>query len=155
MSEKPNTPEIPKTEATASLSTETLLKMLIQTQKDLAASQKQVADAIIESRKPYVDPNVLKQKQQELEDRKKMVEYDLAIRVAKKQQCPHLRENGTSAINWMEHSNRIVKGVCNRCFSEFDSRDPKDVQLLRFDLKSQQNMGRAGQHTMTRAIGQA
>lgn len=136
----------------ALLSTNDLAKMLLETQRELAKSQTALAEAILESRKPYVDPKVLEAKRQELEDRRKMIAMDQRERIARKKICPHVRENGTMNIKWQEHSNSIIKGVCGTCFSEFDTRNPDDLKLLRADLKSQKNMGRAGQHARVGAI---
>ena len=146
-------PIVEKVNTPAGLSIETLLKMQIDTQKQLAEAQAKLAEALVESRKPYVDPKVLEQQKQTLEERRRMVEHDQAVRIATKAGCPHLRDNNTSNIKWMEHSNGIVKGVCGSCRSEFDTRNAKDLDLLRKDLKSQKNMARAGGHTFTRAVG--
>lgn len=130
----------------ALLTIEALTQMLLQTQQQLAESQSKLADAILEARKPYVDPKVLEAKRQELEDRKKMIQLDAAERAARKRICPHVRENGTPNIKWQQHSNNIILGVCGTCASQFDARKPEDLALLRKDLKSQRNMGRAGEH---------
>lgn len=143
---------VEQTGTPALLSTNDLVALLIKTQGELAKSQQAVADAILESRKPYIDPKVLAQKQQELEDRRKMIQADQRERIARKRICPHLRENETMNIKWQEHSNNIIKGVCGTCFSEFDTRNPADLAILRRDLKSQKNMGRAGQHARIGAV---
>ena len=146
MANEPQKPE-------AGLSTEMLLKMLIDVQKQAAESNKELAASILESRKPYVDPRVLEQKRLALEERQAEIRRELRRRQLTKQQCPHVRENGTSSINWMEHSNNIVKGVCGNCFSEFDTRNQADLQLLRTNPKAIKQMGRAGQHANNRQIG--
>lgn len=137
----------------AGLSTEMLLKMLIDVQKQAADSNRQLAESILESRKPYVDPRVLEQKRLALEERQAEIRRELRRRQLTKQQCPHLRDNGTSNISWMEHSNNIVKGCCGGCFSEFDTRNPEDLKLLRSNPKAIKSMGRAGQHANNRQIG--
>jgi hypothetical protein len=144
--------DIDKTGTPAVLTAEILAKMLIDTQKELAKSQQAMADAILESRKPYVDPKVLEQKKKDLEDRQKMIQADQRERIARKKICPHVRENGTGNIKWMSHSNNIILGVCGSCFSQFDTRNPGDLALLRADLKSQKNMGRAGEHARIGAV---
>jgi hypothetical protein len=53
----------------------------------------------------------------------------------------------------MEHSNNIVKGVCSGCPSEFDTRNPEDLKLLRANPKAIKAMGRAGQHANNRYVG--
>lgn len=137
---------VDKVGTVAPLSTDALLKMMLATQAQLAESQKALADAILQSRIPYVDPKVLEQKQRDLEERRRMIAAEQRERVMRKRVCPHVRDNGTSNIKWMEHSNGITKGVCGTCFSEFDTKEPADLDLLRKDLKSIRNMGRAGAH---------
>ena len=137
----------------ATPSYEMLLEMIMKSQQETAASNKLLAEAILESRKPYVDPKVLEQKEIALKERQAEIRRTAAIRVATKAGCSHLRDNGTSNIKWMEHSNNIVKGVCGSCFSEFDSRSAADMGILRRDPKSVKSMGRAGQHASTRYIG--
>lgn len=144
---------ISKTTAEAGLSNEQLMRMLIDSQRQQAEAQKELAAALLESRKPYVDPKVLAQKNQELEEKRQAVELELRNRRARKAGCPHIRDNGTPNIKWMEHSGGITKGVCGGCFSEFDTRNPEDLKLLRRDLKSIKNMGRAGQHARQNVIG--
>jgi hypothetical protein len=136
----------------ATLTTDDLLKMLLKTQADLAESQGKLAEAILESRKPYVDPKVLAQKQKDLEDRRKQIAQDQRQKAATKRICPHKRENGTYNIKWMSHSNNITLGVCGTCASQFDARNPEDLKLLRDDLKSIKNMGRAGAHAVRGSI---
>lgn len=157
MADKIINDEIVKTSnAAPQLSVETLLKMLVDSQKQNAEANRQLADAMLESRKPYIDPKVLQQKQTELEEKAKAVAITLAQRQYLKTNCSHLREiDNTSNIKWMEHSNGIVKGVCGNCFSEFDTRNPADFALIRGDAKASRNMGRAGQHSKTRLIGHA
>lgn len=147
-------PHIRKSAQPATLSNEVLLQMLIDSQKQQAESNRMLADALLESRKPYVDPKVLEQKRLALEERQAQIRQEARQRAANKQQCPHLRDNETSSINWMEHSNNIIKGVCSNCFSEFDTRIKADRDLLIRNPKAIQKMGRAGQHANTRRIGQ-
>ena len=130
----------------APITVEMLMKLLIETQQQLAESQSKLSDAILESRKPYVDPKVLAQKQQELKERQEQIAREQRIKIATKKICPHKRENGTWNIKWHEHSNGITLGMCGECFSQFDTRNPEDLALLRQDLKAIKNMGRAGTH---------
>lgn len=144
-----------KSNSPAPLTMEELTRMLLQTQQQLASSQKELADAILESRKPYVDPKVLEQKRREGEERRRQIETDQRIKIATKKICPHKRENGTYNIKWQEHSNGITLGVCGQCFSQFDTRNPEDLRILREDLKSIKNMGRAGGHARRGAVLEA
>jgi hypothetical protein len=149
------TPKVPATSAqpAAGMTTEQLLQLFLSIQQQAIESNKELADSIRESRKPYVDPRVLEQKRIALEERQNEIRRELRRRIATKAQCPHVRDNGTSSINWMEHSNNIVKGVCSNCFSEFDTRNSEDLKLLRGNPKALKAMGRAGQHATNRFIG--
>lgn len=150
MSKENETPDIKKVDTPApALSTDMLLKLLIDAQNENAKNQKLLAEALLESRKPYVDPAVLEQKRIAAEERKEQVRITLLQRSETKRQCPHKRTNSDGTfgdklnIKWQEHSNGIVKGVCGTCFSEFDTREPKDLAFLRADGVSMKNMGRA------------
>lgn len=152
---KNNEENIPKSEFPATLSNETLFQMLIDSQKSNAEANKLLAEALLESRKPYVDPKVLEQKARDLEERRMHIQMQQRQKIATKKTCPHTRENGTPNVKWMSHSNNIVKGVCGTCFSEFDARNPADYEFLRKDLKSHRNMGRAGEHAKRTEIAYA
>ena len=148
-----DTPKVTKAVEPAGLSNADLIKLVMDTQKQLADALKEQSEALRESRKPYVDPAVLAQKQKDLEQRQKDVALEMRKRVLTKAQCPHLRTNSDGSfgdklnIKWMEHSQGIIKGVCGTCFSEFDTRNPKDVVFLRRDGASMKNMGRARENT--------
>jgi hypothetical protein len=144
-----------KTDQPAGFSNDQLLKMVVDGQKAQAESLRLLSDALIESRKPYVDPKIVAAKQAELEDMKRAVDLELRTRAIRKASCSHLREyDNRSNIKWMQHSNNIIKGVCGSCFSEFDTRNGADFNLLRGDQKGIANMGRAGVHAASHKIGQ-
>src|ERR1700676_3215142 len=123
----------------APLTNEMLFKMLLDTQKQLADAIDRQSESIIQSRIPYVDPKVLEAKKHELDERAKQVKLELYRRQETKRQCHHHRVDSQDNmqpklnIKWMRHSNGIIKGVCGRCFSEFDARNPADLKLLRED----------------------
>ena len=142
------------------IDTKTLLAMFVQVQKQnaenqkaLAEAQKQLGEAILESRKPYVSPADAAAKKQQYEDRRAAIEKELKTRADRKLYCPHIHEDGRYNIKWMEHSNHVIKGVCGNCFAEFDARDKADRLLLQHDPKSIKNMGRAGSHANSGYIG--
>jgi hypothetical protein len=149
--------EIPKVNTPAGISVEKLLEMFVATQKENAQNQKLLAEALLESRKPYVDPAVLEQKRLAGIERAAQIKLELRKRILTKAQCPHTRTesdmNGNLTfgeklnIKWQEHSNGIIKGVCGTCFSEFDTRNPADLRLLQRDGKAVKNMGKARQNT--------
>jgi len=157
MSEEKDTPNITKVTVPAGLTNDQLFKMLIDAQKEQAKSNKLLADALLESRKPYIDPAVLEEKQRALEEKRKSVDLTMRQRAETKRQCPHTRttqdSNGFVSfgdklnIKWQEHSNGIILGVCGTCFSQFDARNPADRDLLRRDGTSIKNMGRAREHS--------
>lgn len=137
------------------LSTDQLLAMLVQAQQDNATNNKLLAEALLESRKPYVDPAVLEQKRMAGEEKRKQVAITILQRTETKRQCPHRRTNNDGTfgeklnIKWQEHSGGIVLGVCGTCFSQFDSRVPDDLKWLRMDGVAIKNMGRARENSRT------
>lgn len=135
--------------------TDQLFNMLLKAIEAQGKSNDKLAEAILESRKPYVDPKVLEQKKRDLEERHRQIQLEQRQRAATKRICPHKRENGTYNIKWMEHSNHITTGVCGTCRSEFDTRNPEDLKLLRDDLKSIKNMGRSGAHAVRGTVVEA
>ena len=148
------TPDITKVNEPAGLTNADIVQMLLNTQKQLADALKEQSKAILESRKPYVDPAVIEQKKRDLEDRQRQVEMELKDRQLKKARCPHKRTNSDGSFNehynikWMEHSNGIILGVCGTCFSQFDARIPEDLKFLTADGgAAYRNMGRARENT--------
>ncbi len=60
------------------------------------------------------------------------------IRVAKiereqtQKACPHLRDDNTSAIAWMQNSDLVFRGVCQRCNKLFSPEsDPEEYERMR------------------------
>ena len=140
-------PNVEKVNTPAGLTTEQLLKMFLDQNKETAAANKELANALLESRKPWLDPKVLAEKEQMRQDREMLVKMEMQKRANAKVQCPHLNEGGNSNIKWHEHSNGIILGVCGSCRSEFDAtRNQKDAMLLRANPKGLRNMARAGTH---------
>jgi len=147
-------PVIEKVNTPASLTVEELLKMFIEQAKESAKANQELAAAILESRKPYVDPKVVEARIQALKDRAALVEMELRNRQNAKKYCPHLNEGGSSNIKWHMHSNGIILGVCGTCRSEFNaSTNREDALLLRQNPKGIRNMARAGDHAK-RGVGQ-
>lgn len=137
----------PKVDSPAPLTMEALVKIFLEQQKETAASNKALAEALLESRKPYVDPRVVAEREQRAKDRKALVDQEMKKRNLAKKICPHINEGGKPNIKWHQHSNGIILGVCGSCFSQFDATHSReDALLFRQDLKSARNMGRAGEH---------
>ena len=131
-------------------SNEQLIKMLLDSQNANAEANKKLAEALLESRKPYIDPKVLEARQEEIKQRQRDIKLELLRRSETKRQCHHHRvddqDNMQPKLNikWMRHSNGIIKGVCGRCMSQFDAtHNPEDAKLLREDPKALNQMGRA------------
>lgn len=141
-----NESNITKVNTPAPFTTDQLLKMLLDSQSEAAKANKQLAEAILEARKPYESPQALQQKADALEERKKSIALQLRQKEETKKACPHIREDGRLNIKWHEHSNGVTLGVCGQCFSQFDTRNPEDMKLLRQDPKAIRNMGRSGSH---------
>jgi hypothetical protein len=147
MSELNEKPAITQVNTPAPSTIEALLKAFIDQSKETAESNKALAEAILESRKPYMDPRVIADREQRRKDRELLVKQVLDQRRYAKKYCPHTNEGGKPNIKWMQHSNGIILGVCGSCNSQFDAtHDRDDAKLLREDLKSIRNMGRAGEH---------
>ena len=140
-------PVIQKVNTEAPLTMVDLMKMFLEQSKQQADAYKEMADAIRESRKPYVDPRVLADLEQRRKDRKELVDMEMRKRNNAKRNCPHTNEGGKLNIKWMQHSNGIILGVCGTCQSPFDATHSReDAQFLRQDQKAIRNMGRAGEH---------
>lgn len=147
---KVETPVVEKVNTPApELSMAQVFKMLLDQQKETARAYEKLSEALLESRKPYVDPAVIKAKQLELEERRRQVALEWRKRQATKQQCLHRRTNSDGSyhekynIKWQEHSNGIILGVCGTCFSQFDARNPKDREFLVKDGGAYKKMGHA------------
>lgn len=144
-----NEKELPvqKVDTPAPMTMEQLMKLFLDQQKETAQSNKVLAEAILESRKPYIDPKVVAEREQRRKDRKALVDQEFKNRTYAKKACPHVNEGGKMNIKWMQHSNGIILGVCGSCKSEFNAtQNREDALLLRQDPKSIRNMGRAGEH---------
>ena len=131
----------------APVTVEMLLKLLVDANREQAASNKALAEALLESRKPYVDPRVIQEREQRRKDREALVGLEIRKRAYAKKACAHLNEGGKPNIKWMQHSNGIILGVCGNCQSQFDAtHNREDAQRLMQDPKSLRWMGRAGEH---------
>jgi len=138
---------VEKVNTEAPLTVEQLLRMMMEQNKESQKSNEALANAILESRKPYVDPRVIEARKQASLDRKMLIDQEIQKRRAARRGCSHLNEGGRYNIKWMQHSDGIILGVCGNCFSQFDAtHNVEDAKFFRADVKSQRNMGRAGEH---------
>lgn len=158
MAEKPKTQpaqEVSETPAPAAAAApmftmEQVLTLLLRTIEDNKQSNEKLAEAILESRKPWVDPKVLEAKKQQLIERQREIKLELLRRRETKRQCHHHRVDDQDNpqpkwnIKWHRHSNGIILGVCGRCMSQFDAtNNPEDAALLRQDPTALNQMARA------------
>lgn len=131
----------------ASLTMEQLFQLFIEAQKDQARANEKLAEALENSRKPYIDPKVVAAMEQRRKDREILVNLTMRQRAYAKRACPHLNDGGKPNIKWMQHSNGIILGVCGTCQSQFDATHNRDdAKLLMQDPNSLRWMGRAGDH---------
>jgi hypothetical protein len=61
---------------------------------------------------------------------------DAVIRKMREDSCIHMREDNTSVIAWMQNSDGIVRGVCQRCNTCFDPSHANYVNLRRIPYRS-------------------
>lgn len=131
----------------APLTIEQLFQLFIEAQKDQAKANEKLAEALENSRKPYIDPRVVAEMEQRRKDREALVNLTMRQRAYAKRACPHLNDGGKPNIKWMQHSNGIILGVCGTCQSQFDATHNRDdAKLLMQDPNSLRWMGRAGDH---------
>lgn len=103
------------------------------TREDLSVILSKVIE---EAKKPYVD---LDAEARKLRDRKRLQEERTrqeALRKAREESCAHMREDNTSAIAWMQNSDGIWRGVCQRCNALFTPEHPKYVELIRIPTRA-------------------
>lgn len=61
---------------------------------------------------------------------------DAQVRKMREDSCIHMREDNTSVIAWMQNSDGVVRGVCQRCNTCFDPSHPRYVELRRIPYRS-------------------
>lgn len=63
-------------------------------------------------------------------------EADQQVKRIREQSCAHLREDGTCCIAWMENSDGITRGVCQRCNTCFDPNHARYAELRRIPTRT-------------------
>jgi hypothetical protein len=121
----------------------------------MSKGMEELAKALIESKKPYIDP---RQVQNEEAMRKSMREVNERMRkqiLASQATCPHLQgssENSDftgqlTSIVMHRLDNGVIVGICTNCQMQIFSDDPSpEVQKL-FRMKSGNRMSSAGVRT--------
>lgn len=101
-------------------------------QTQTAAVTLDAVKAIIEeSKKPYKDPEAEARKER---DRRRIREERARqekLRQEREAACSHMREDNTSAIAWMQNSDQVTRGVCQRCNALITPSHEEYLRLLR------------------------
>jgi hypothetical protein len=157
--------ETPKTEVKAEvnldrpISTKELLELLSKMNDN---SSNKLAEAIIESRKPYVDP---KAEQNEEMFRKQTRAQMAQEREAKRQAqeaCPHVigcnplsdryDRNGLTSIIWHRFDSQDISGICTVCQRIFDPGDADYAQWRRLPSANRPSQSGERQYLRRRAV---
>lgn len=141
--------EVEKLAAIVNAAVSAAMKEGVETNQNFA---KTIAEAIVEARKPYVDP---KQKAN-LESAKRSSRLQAikqkAVKKAEQEACPHHKGSNPNSFRSDPFDYSIAKivldsgeivGVCTNCTRVFSSLFPEDVPFLR--QKSSNQTARAGQ----------
>ena len=100
-----------------------------------------LSKVIEESKKPYVDANVEAQKVRNRERIRGERAEQEANRAAREAACAHMREDNTSAVAWMQNSDNIWRGVCQRCNALFTPSHPDYAALIRIPTRAIVSVG--------------
>ena len=118
-----------------------------QNAETILAGITKLAEAMLESRKPYKSPSQMAAEEQGRQDLRDQINKNRKQKEWLKKNCPHRRPyDNTLNISWHQHSNGIIMGVCGECMSQFDARKAEDLALLRQDPQAHSRMARAGEH---------
>jgi hypothetical protein len=114
----------------------TMAQMLSFFEKMMETNAKQtkemIATIVSEIRKPPVDPVKEVQRAREKETKERGEKEYWEKKAARKKNCSHTRQNGTSNIAWARQSDGIERGVCPYCNSDFTPADGElYIQLQR------------------------
>lgn len=149
------TPETPKDNQMLNLNVNDLVTLI---RTVVAESNKTTAEAIIESKKPYVDP---KQKENEEAMRRSMKEVELRRKEEERvsqDMCPH--KQGSNALSdfqgplssfiFHQLDTTELIGICTNCTKVIRSTNPEDSKY--FQMKSGNRPSRAGQRIFTNPL---
>lgn len=127
-----------------------LLQLIAQMSSEQA---KLIADALIESKKPYVKPEDLENEKLFREQTKRQMEQERQMKRANQRVCPHiagcnpLSESrdvaGRTSIIWHTYDSTDVQGICTNCHRIFRD-DQEDFAKWR-GMPSYNKPSRAGQ----------
>ncbi len=90
-----------------------------------------------EVKKPYIDPELVARKERDRlrmrDEQKKAIAHKQKVADA----CGHIREDNTSAIAWMQNSDFVTRGVCQRCNTLFQPGHKDYIRLLKIPVGRQ------------------
>lgn len=118
---------------------------------DFKEMMAKLAQAIVDSRKPYVDPRQAENDELFRETSRAIEERKQAAVKADQATCPHLqgcnelsdKTGDLSSIAWHDLGNGIIFGLCTNCIRPFWPTDPDYVS--QFKRKSGNKISGAGQ----------
>jgi len=93
-----------------------------------------ISEAVEAAKKPYLDPIIEQRKIKARETMRLQREESLADEAATQNACPHVRDDNTSTIAWINNYHRSLKeyhreGFCQRCGKPFK---PGDINYAHF-----------------------
>ena len=114
------------------------------------ASSETLASAILESRKPYVDPRHAENEEQMRQSSRLQRAREQEYTKYSQENCLHLqgsnalsdRHGDMSSIVMHKLDTGLVIGICTNCIKVFDARNPEDRKF--FQMKSGNRMSAAG-----------
>lgn len=114
------------------------------------SSSETLAAAILESRKPYVDPRNEENEEQMRQSSRLQRQREKEQTEYSQKHCPHLqgsnalsdRRGDMSSIVMHKLDTGLVIGICTNCIRVFDARNPGDREF--FNMKSGNRMSQSG-----------
>lgn len=127
MAEAPAKPHVE-----APLTVSDLMAFFAKMNEQNSAQTKAMIETIVaEIRKPPVDPIKEVQKARMEKAKNEANDSYWKSKAAKKKNCAHMRQNGTTNIAWATQSDGVERGFCPYCQSEFGPEDGELYQKLR------------------------
>ena len=121
----------------------------------VSSGMTELAKAIIEARKPYVDPRQVENEEAMRESMRKVNERMKAQIIASQETCCHLQGSSEqsdytgqlSSIVMHRLDSGVVVGICTNCQLQIFSDDPNPETKKLFKMKSGNRMSSAGLRT--------
>lgn len=108
-----------------------------KSQEVIALTPQVLKEILAEVKRPYIDEEAIARKERDRlrlrREQKRAVDYKKKIAEA----CGHIREDNTSAIAWMQNSDLVTRGVCQRCNSLFQPGNKDYIRLIKIPVGRQ------------------